>query len=53
MFLSPDLHILKLPDFFKTLHSVYDGCDLPDEGRCKASSRTVPSKNKHGFLPLR
>jgi hypothetical protein len=31
MFVGPDLHILKLPNFFKALHTVYDRCDLSDQ----------------------
>ncbi len=31
MFVGPDLHILKLPNFFKSLHTIYYGCDLSDE----------------------
>ncbi len=53
MFLGPDLHILKLPNFLEALHTVYYGRDLSDESRRKASSRTGTSQKKHGFLPLR
>jgi hypothetical protein len=31
MFLGPDFHILKLPNFFKALHTVDHGCDLSDQ----------------------
>jgi len=31
MFLGPDFHILKLPNFFKGFHTVYHGCDLSDQ----------------------
>jgi hypothetical protein len=30
MFLGPDLHILKLPNFFKAFQTVYYGGDLSD-----------------------
>jgi hypothetical protein len=53
VFVGPDLHILKLPNFFKALHIIYYGCDLSDESCRKASSRTAASKKTHGFLPLR
>jgi hypothetical protein len=31
MFLGPDFHILKLPNFFKALHTVDHGSDLSDQ----------------------
>jgi hypothetical protein len=31
MFVGSDIHILKLPNFFKSLHIIYYGCDLSDE----------------------
>ena len=31
MFVGPDLHILKLPNFFEALHTIYYGRDLSDE----------------------
>ena len=31
MFVGSDIHILKLPNFFKPLHIIDYGCDLSDE----------------------
>ena len=31
MLIGPELHILKLPNFFKSFHIIYDGCNLSDE----------------------
>src|ERR1700688_403308 len=52
VFFGPDLHILKLPNFFKALHTVDYRCDFSDESERNAPSRTASPENKHGFLPL-